>query len=199
MKYALATMSSLLAFVTMGLPLAVYSADTYQHEVPDVVASKTQQARQLRLENKPDQALAILEPLAKQNPNAFLVHYNLGMAYAAKNDWPAAISELQNAKQINLTNHLQEPTIYNSLGWSYLQSGSYKQALSEFEQAQQPEVFEKLTAESQRKVLNNTGLTWAYLGQPDKATEFYAKANRVGSTSTATQRPPEAPPTPAPK
>src|SRR5205807_8400741 len=153
------------------------AADMYQLKVPTEIVKKTKQAQQLRLSNKPEAARLLLEPIAESNRGYFLVHYNLGLTYAAQGDWASAIKELKYAKQIDVDEKLSEPTIYNTLGWSYLQAGAYDRALGEFTLAQQPETFKKLNPQAQRKVLINTGLTYAYLGQPEKAMDFYAKAN----------------------
>src|SRR6266480_2078749 len=168
---------TLLLMTSVGRPIE--AADFFQMTVPNAVAKVSKQAQQLRLQNKPEEARALLEPIAKENPSYFLVHYNLGLTYGAQGDWNAAISELEHAKRINMQEGLSEPTIYNSLGWAYLQSGSYDKALAEFQLAQVPGTFDKLNAESQRKVLNNTGLTLAYLGQPAKAAQYYAKAKEI--------------------
>ena len=111
------------------------------------------------------------------------------MAYAAQSDWSSAIKELEYAKQIDVDEKLSEPTIYNTLGWSYLQAGAYDRALGEFTLAQQPETFKKLNPQAQRKVLINTGLTYAYLGQPEKAMDFYAKANATTPPQRNLQQP----------
>ena len=164
--------------VMTGVAGQACAADVFQAAVPNAVANVSKQAQQLRLQNKPVEAQALLEPIARQNPGYFLVHYNLGLTYAAQGNWSSAISELELAKRINTQEGLHEATIYNSLGWAYLQSGSYDKALAEFQLAQQPAVFAKLSPEAQRKVLNNTGLTLAYLGQSAKAAEYYEKARQ---------------------
>jgi tetratricopeptide (TPR) repeat protein len=175
MKYCTLTLLALCVFlVTSARP-----ADIYQSEIPASIAGKTKSAQELRLQNKLADAQAALEPITKQYPDYFLARYNLGLTYSAQRDNAAAIEELKRAQQINIDRQLGEPTIYNALGWAYLQNGNYDQALSEFKLAQQPDVFTKLNAESQNKVLNNTGLAWAHLGHPDTATQFFGKAAAI--------------------
>lgn len=170
------------------------AADMYQLRVPTEIVKKTERAQHLRLSNKPEAARLLLEPIAESNHGYFLVHYSLGLTYAAQGDWSSAIKELKYAKQINVDEKLSEPTIYNTLGWSYFQAGSYDSALAEFTLAQQPGTFDKLDSKAQRKVLINTGLTYAYLGQPDKAMEFYAKARVAQPGQSNVQQQPGAQP-----
>jgi tetratricopeptide (TPR) repeat protein len=175
--------SSLVAALTYSL--AIHAADRYQLDMPADVVSKTSQARQLRLENHFAESEDLLEPIVRRYPNYFLAHYDLGLAYEEQKKESAAIEELERAKQLNIELMLREPTIYNSLGWAYLQDKQYTKALAEFELARSPEVFALLDSESQQKVLNNEGLTQAYLGQPSKAADLFMSASKVVSQNTS--------------
>ncbi len=175
-RLALATWTAALCMIIGGVAL---SADIYQSEVPDAIAKKTKEAQELRLQNKLADARAILESVVKEYPNYFLGHYNLGLTYGAQNENDAATAELERAQQINLDRKLGEPTIYNALGWIYFENSQYPKARAQFEMAMQPEIFPKLNSDSQRKVLNNLGLTWAHLGEPVKATQFFEMAAKL--------------------
>lgn len=155
-----------------------------ESEFPEVIVTGVRKARDLRLQDKPDEAQAILEPIGEKYPSYFPARYNLGLAYAAQNDTDAALRELNAAKKIKIDYGWKDATIYNSLGWVYLESGDYDAALEEFSLALQPTNFSQLNPTSQRKVLNNTALAYAYLGKPGDAAKYFDLAEKVKLTAT---------------
>jgi len=169
--------------VALGLCAAASAAGPVE-ALPKAVNAQVLKAQSLRLHDQPAQARALLEPIVRKYPSNYLARYNLGLTYSALKDNSPAVAELSAAKKLNIDQHLGEPTIYNSLGWAQFQSGDYQAALKEFTTARSPEVFNKLPAASQRKVLNNTGLAYAYLGQSKEAEKLYKSAAAVPSTTT---------------
>ena len=174
----------------IGAPLALLSiiawaGDRYQPIIPKATADRVKQAQALRLAGQPQKALEILKPIVAANPDYFLARYNLGLTFIAVDQPKDGIAQLETAQRINVSQNLGEPTIYNSLGWAYLRQGNYKAASVEFKSAQTPQVFQQLSPEGQRKVLNNAGLTASFSGQADTAVLLYKQAVKVPVPATA--------------
>jgi Flp pilus assembly protein TadD len=177
--------ASLLALASAAPPVRAQAAAAAAAKGSAALTQAVQQARQLRLQGNPAESAKVLGAVVEAHPNDFRAQYNLGLAFHGTGDTPAAIGALQKAKTINEKDKIGDATIYNSLGWVYLQSGDYTQALKEFKTAEKPQNFSALTPESQRKVLNNIGVTYAYVGEAKLANDYFAKAKTVPAASTA--------------
>jgi tetratricopeptide (TPR) repeat protein len=94
-----------------------------------------QQARDLEKAGNNDQAIALLKPLAEQNPDKDLLWASLGDAYRSAKQWPEAIEAYQKAVQLNP----KSGGYHNGLAEAYAKSGQVDKALAEYNAAAQAE------------------------------------------------------------
>jgi Tfp pilus assembly protein PilF len=97
------------------------------------------------------------------NPKAFLARYNLGVACSSASQHVAAIEQFKIAKRMMDEQDVKDGTIHNSLGWAYLQSGDYRNAVNELRLARQPKLYAKLSEITKRQVDNNLAQAESYL------------------------------------
>lgn len=145
------------------------------------VTRELDRARQFSQENRPAEAIAVLKDVTTKYPMNGQAKYDLGLLYAEQKRYDLAAAELTAAKQAGV----KDPKLNNSLGWAYLSQGKYQTAVNEFELAVKSEEFAKLPVENQRKVLNNTGLAYAYLGQHSEAKQYYDRARQTATKAPA--------------
>ncbi len=154
--------------------------DSYQPaDVTEASSAQVARAREARQNNNPGMAISLLEPIVRAHPNYFLAHYNLGLAYDAAHRTEDAIAQLQIAKKLNEDLRLREPTIGGSLGFLYLSSGRYADAVTELESASSPDIIRRLDSPSRRVVLNNLGLAYSRAGRSCEAGVSYELAKSI--------------------
>ena len=98
-----------------------------------------------------------------QNAKAFLARYTLGVACSSADQHVAAIEQFKIAKRLMDEQNVKDGTIHNSLGWAYLQSGNYVNAVQQFRMAREPALYSKLTEMTRRQVDNNLAQAESYL------------------------------------
>lgn len=94
-----------------------------------------QQARDLEKAGNYDQAIALLKPLAEQNPDRDLLWASLGDAYRGAKQWPEAIAAYEKATQLNPSSGGYK----NGLADAYAKSGQTEKAIAEYNAAAQAE------------------------------------------------------------
>lgn len=166
------------AFV-VGAVLAFFVADGAC--AADRFAQTVSKAQEESLEHamrSKDQVVA-LQDLVDAQPAYFRAWYNLGLAQARRGQIEEAVKSLERARHIRDEQHLNDTTIYNSLGWLYLQTGRYKQAQESLSVAvaspQDP------GRDSAGKAYNNLGLAFWNLGKYKDAKDAFKKAVGLGS------------------
>jgi len=143
-------------------------------------------ARMYRLEGKPRDSAKLLEQVVSEDPGDYRASYNLGLAYEASGQIDLAIAEMEKAKALKERQGINDPTIYNSLGYVYLLARNYESANRNFEIAESPENFSQLSPRSRRALLNNRGLLAEYSGDKAQAREFYVRSGAItGPTQVA--------------
>jgi Tfp pilus assembly protein PilF len=98
-----------------------------------------------------------------QTAKAFLVRYNLGMACSSASQHLAAIEQFKIAKRLMDEQNVRDGALHNSLGWAYLQSGDYANAVQQLRLAREPALYAKLSELTKRQVDNNLALAESYL------------------------------------
>jgi Tfp pilus assembly protein PilF len=98
-----------------------------------------------------------------KNTKLFLARYNLGVACSSASQHVAAIEQFKIAKRLMDEQNVKDGAIHNSLGWAYLQSGDYANAIQQFRLAREPEVYAKLSEITKRQVDNNLALAQSYM------------------------------------
>jgi Tfp pilus assembly protein PilF len=99
-----------------------------------------------------------------QNAKAFLARYTLGVACSSADQHAAAIEQFKIAKRLMDEQNVRDGTIHNSLGWAYLQSGDYQNAVKQFRLAREPSLYARLSEMTRRQVDNNLAIAESNLG-----------------------------------
>jgi Tfp pilus assembly protein PilF len=105
-----------------------------------------------------------MEDCVSANAKSFLARYNLGMACSSANQHLAAIEQFKIALRLMEEQKVRDGVLHNSLGWAYLQSGDYANAVKQFRLAREPALYGKLTELIKRQVDTNLALAEAHLG-----------------------------------
>ena len=98
-----------------------------------------------------------------QNAKAFLARYTLGVACSSADQHEAAIEQFKIAKRLMDEQNIRDGTIHNSLGWAYLQSGDYANAIQQFRMAREPALYSRLSEMTRRQLDNNLAMAESYL------------------------------------
>ena len=99
------------------------------------------------------------------NAKEFLVRYTLGMACSSAEQHVAAIEQFKIAKRLMDERNIQDGTLHNSLGWAYLQSGDFKNAVQQFRLARTPALYARLSEMTRRQVDNNLAVAESHLDE----------------------------------
>lgn len=167
------------------MPVVYVLPDELQRNIPDSEKALVTRSKELRLD-KHDLAAAesVLKDVLKRYPNYYKAHYNLGLVYQEEGNYDSAVSELETAKSIRESENLQDYSIYNTLGWVYMQKGETKTAENYYLQALQYE--SKNSPDSNTRLYNNLGWFYYTLGKPDEAQKYVdVAADKYHSTSAA--------------
>jgi membrane associated rhomboid family serine protease/Flp pilus assembly protein TadD len=112
------------ALMALGLfSFIVWRLDSYIVQV--------ERARVLLTENKPDQAIALLQPALQRRPNVAYVHALMADAFERKSDFAGAERELKQALQFAPTNG----SIWRSLGELYVRNQRWEDAANAYSKA----------------------------------------------------------------
>lgn len=147
-------------------------ADAYQPQIPAAEVRQLEQARTLRLQKKPKDAIPLLEQLVGRQPDYFNAQYELGLAYSdVIDDIPRSIPPLERAAALKRTHpEITDAHVFNSLGWAYMYTGRSAQAEAAFKEAEAHA--DQLTPEVRRKLYNNLGYLYLNTGNPAAAEKY---------------------------
>jgi tetratricopeptide (TPR) repeat protein len=148
------------------------------------------QARDLEKAGNSDQAIALLQPAAEQNPTQDLLWGYLGDAYRGAKKYPEAIDAYQKAVQLKPTNG----GYMSGLADAYAKSGQTDKAVAEYNAAAQAEPANAATYYfNEGAVFTNTGkvddaitaFDKVIVADPKKADAYYWKGvNLMGKATT---------------
>lgn len=138
-----------------------------------------------------DQAEATLRNILKTDPNHYLANYNMGLIYEARAQmlqatertplllisasWLERTRTLRNNPKLNI----QEYTIYNTLGYVYLQLREITKAEAVLTEGKQYEML--LSATARAKLNNNFGYLASLKGDRAAASVYFNKSARIGN------------------
>ncbi len=173
--------------VAIGLSLQSYAA---QAQTDPVARAKT-----LRYAGQLDQAESVLAGVLKTNPNHYLANYNMGLVYEAraqrvapgiaKNAALATSAQwMEKALAIRVKTNEPEFTIYNTLGYVYLQQNNLIGADRVLNQGLP--YANRLTPASRAKLYNNLGYLQARKGDRAGSIRYFNMASSVGATPSQT-------------
>jgi Tetratricopeptide repeat len=137
-----------------------------------------------------DQAEATLRNVLRTDPNHYLANYNMGLVYAARAQrlmatertpllltsasWLETARALRNNPKFNI----QEYTIYNTLGYVYLQLREITKAEAILNEGKRYEA--QLSETSRVKLNNNFGYLASLKGDRAAASVYFNKSARAG-------------------
>jgi Flp pilus assembly protein TadD len=148
-------------------------------------------AKSQRYAGQLDQAEATLRRMLATNPNHYLAIYSMGLVYEARAQrLPASArspqllrsaSWLESARALrnNPTLNIQEYTIYNTLGYVYLQLRDITKAEIVLNEGKAHEA--KLTPASRAKFNNNLGYLASLKGDRTAASVYFNKSAQSGN------------------
>jgi tetratricopeptide (TPR) repeat protein len=112
-----------------------------------------------------DKGLALLHEALRLEPKNFLIHYDLGVLYAKKEDFKNSALYSKNA--LSYTNNFAEA--YNNYGYALAQLGQYKEALDAVEKS-------LLLKPDSAAALDSKGFALFGMGLYEKALSAYQEA-----------------------
>lgn len=118
---------------------------------------------------KYEEALVELQPVLEKDPSQWVVHAQLGVAYAGLNRLEEAAASYQKAIELNPT----EPALYNNLGQVYVKMNRLEDARKQFETAAQ------LDPEGAATNYYNLGVTFYNKGDLKSAIEPLRKSTEL--------------------
>jgi len=141
-----------------------HDQDKFQADIP---SAKVRQLEAIKTSYKvtgnTGQAAAGFKALIGKQPDYYAANYNLGLVYADEGDYAQAITYLEAAKAIRERRGLQDATIFNSLGWTYMLQGNLGKAEDNFKAGKVNEA--RLSPESRSRLYNNLGLLYMNEGR----------------------------------
>lgn len=175
---SLVSLLLLVSVVCFALPVWSQS-DKYQQEISADVVVELEKGRQLRRAGKFEDATKKLSAITDSQPDYFLAQYNLALAHAQSEDYEQAVMAFEEALRIREEQGIAEATVYNSAAWTYMLAGDYNRSEQLFKIALKGENQELLSKESKRRLLNNVGLLYMYMGDLGQSREHLQKADSV--------------------
>jgi tetratricopeptide (TPR) repeat protein len=118
-------------------PLAAQSLDQFGQAVDPALATKVDQARQMRLpgSKSPDAArdsarksAVILQDIVKKRPDYYRAWFNLGLALNQTGDYAGAKAAFEQAIALRTKLSIKDISLLNSAGWAAMQNGDYASA-----------------------------------------------------------------------
>jgi tetratricopeptide (TPR) repeat protein len=159
--------------------------DKFQTDIP---SSKVRQLDAIttsyKVTGNSGQAESAFKALIGKQPDYYAANYNLGLVYADEGKYPQAIDYLEAARSIRERKSLQDATIYNSLGWTYMLQGNLTKAEANFVVGKNNE--DKLTQQSRSRLYNNLGLLYMYQGRYAESREALTLAAEKYDNKLAT-------------
>jgi tetratricopeptide (TPR) repeat protein len=174
---------ALLALIAMPVPKAAFAQS-------DAVG----QARSLRMAGRLDEAERLLGGALARNPGDYMAQYNMGLVYEARaaklvqTPGPQRVALLrrsadwlEKALATRVRGSIDEYTVYNTLGYVYLQLGDVASADRVLKQG--VPFASRLSETSRAKFNANLGYLASLKGQPRAASSYFDKAAKAGNVS----------------
>jgi len=149
---------------------------TKPESLPDLQTEINESAKLLR-QNRPDEAIAILEPLYKRTPTQPDIAINLGSAYILQRKWDRAVRVLTKAADANPENAMIWVNLAAAQLGNIKTAGPHQQerAIRAYERALQ-------ITPAAPNVHYHLGLIYKERGELDRAITFFQRALEVRAT-----------------
>lgn len=143
------------------------------------VAAMVAEGRRLRLQGKTEAAQQKLEAAVRAEPGNYIATYNLGLTYLQAGKQDEAIETLGVAAALREKTGATDYTIYNTLGWTYLQNGDMANAEKHFLEGMKYR--DKLPAVSRARLENNLGTLYLSKGDLNRAESLFSQSAQAGN------------------
>lgn len=172
---------SLTVLALLSAPAGFAQTDPWQTELPAAHVRAADEAKSALRHGDAAAAEQKYREVLAAEPDYYRAQYNLGLALLAQGDHEAAAAALERAVEIRAKLDLDEPTVFNSLGWAWFLAGNLEKAESAYLEGV------KLAASSNRasnqKLFNNLGALYLRQGRLDDAEQALVRArDEFGST-----------------
>jgi len=166
-----------LAFAFLALTcgeLLNAQTDAFQPEIAREIVREFLAARELRKQGQLEEAQAGLENVLKKQPDYYRALYNLALVHVERREYREAVGILQKALAVQKDRDIDDPKIYSSMGWLYMQlklpeeSEKYLKLAENHLDGMDPDVREG--------VLNNLGTLYLNRKQYDQADKYFKQA-----------------------
>ena len=154
---------SLLAFVVID----ANAQATKQTVATVTVRSELAAGRELIRTGKAVDAIPRIETVLQNDPDNYEAIHQLGIAFASTGNYSKAIPTLEKALQAKKNQRIDDPTIYNNLGWAYVLDGKPKMAELKFTEGLTRS--NDISPETRTRLLNNLGYVYLTTGEWEKS------------------------------
>lgn len=176
----------LLMTTSLMVPMAAFALDRFQANIPQATVTAFENARSVRRSGELEKSVTQLKTVIESQPDYYLATYNLALALTDLKNYTDAETYYLKAIEIGKSKNITDYSLYNSFGWMYLVSGDFVEAEKYFTIAL--ENIDKFpTDDGKRKLYNNAGLNYIYLGKHKKAKEVLTTAVTKYHSATAEQ------------
>jgi Tfp pilus assembly protein PilF len=178
-----------LRLAALGVALLLPGTDARAErgcDAPDVASADVARCDDARLalsQRRYQDAAALLEPLAAQQPQYYAAHLTLGLAYANVGEPDRSLLYLERAARLRQQQGIQDFEVYNALGWVHMSAADYQLAESSFLEGIAHEANNPL--ELNRKLYTNIGLLYYTLRRIDPARNYLRIAHEKYASETA--------------
>ena len=171
---------------TLVVPMATFAQDRYQSNIPQATVTAFENARSVRRSGELEKSVTQLKTVIANQPDYYLATYNLALALTDLKNYAEAETYYLKTIEIGKSKNITDYSLYNSFGWMHLVAGDFVQAEEYFNVAL--ENIDKIpTEDGKRKLYNNAGLNYIYLGKHKKAKEVLNTAVTKYRSATAAQ------------
>lgn len=177
--------------LVLAAALAVADAraqvDRFQPQIPVVEVQHLEQARELRKQKRPKEAIPVLQAVVTRQPEYFNAQYELGLAQSDVLDEIAkSIPALERAAALKRAHpEVTDAHVFNSLGWVYMYTGRTSDAERLFKEAERN--LQQLSLDAQRRLNNNLGTLYLNTGRHDEAEKYLQVASQKYGSAQASQ------------
>lgn len=155
-------------------PAASAQTDPWQTDLPPVHVRQADEAKSALRHGDAAAAERQFRELLEVEPDYYRAQYNLGLALLAQGRNEEAAAALERAVEIRAKLGLDEPTVFNSLGWAWFLAGNLEKAEAAYLEGV------KLAASNSRgsnqRLFNNLGSLYLRQGRLDEAEKALLRA-----------------------
>lgn len=176
-----------LALVVAALvaPAARAQTDAWQTTLPPAHVQRADEAKSALRHGDAAAAEQKYRELLAVEPDYYRAQYNLGLALLAQGRNEEAAAALERAVEIRAKLGLDEPTLFNSLGWAHYLAGDLAKAEAAYLRG--VELAATNSPASNQKLFNNLGTLYLRQGRLDDAEAVLVRArDQFGSAQAET-------------